>query len=71
MRKAITLGVMLAVVSAFAVFPALAEAQEQRGSIEGTVRDASKAVMPGVFGLIQQDGPGLSHSGLGLIWFGR
>ena len=48
MRKAITLAVMLAVVSAFAMFPASMAAQEQRGSIEGTVRDASKAVMPGV-----------------------
>jgi hypothetical protein len=48
MRKAITFGVMLAVVSALAAFAAAAEAQEQRGSIEGTVRDASKAVLPGV-----------------------
>lgn len=49
MSRAITFGVMLAVVSAFAVTtPIVAEAQEQRGSIEGTVRDASKAVMPGV-----------------------
>src|SRR5688572_16617213 len=50
MRRTITFVVILAVVSAFAGRAAVAPvaAQEQRGSIEGTVRDGSKAVLPGV-----------------------